>query len=230
MNQLPQFELGYIRGGQVAGVFMESLATALIYDAQVWNVWRGRIVPVKCAHYLNVGRNQVVAQFCDRYAAECPVFVFADTDHKWTPPQLMRLVACCTPETPIVSALYWACDEEGQQVRPVLLRRQADESLVTDWEYPADAMFERDVVGMGLCAIRTDLLLGMGDQTGDRWFDFDHTRDGTFMPEDNAFCRRAQERGAKIYVHTGIRIGHLKEALFESEDQKRNHFPRRAKP
>lgn len=215
MNQpttLPQVAVGYIRGHQVAGRFMESLLTTMLWDSHTWNIIQGRIIPQHCAHYLNVGRNALAKRFCDQYASECEVFVSLDTDHGFNPADVAHIVSLVDPVTrPVVSGLYYACDDLGAQVRPIVLRRKADGSLDTVWEFAANDLVEVDVVGMGFCAIHRDVLLRIRELAGDHWFDFDETEAGDFMPEDNAFCRRVTEYlGHKIYVHTGIEIGHVK--------------------
>lgn len=204
--------MGYIRGHQVAGRFMESLLTTALWDIGNWNVIQGRIIPQHCAHYLNVGRNALAKRFCNRFAAEAEVFVSLDTDHGFTPQQVMQLVAMVDPVSrPVVSGLYYACDDLGEQVRPVVLRRKPDGSLETFWDYQPNDMLEVDVVGMGFCAIHRDVLLKMREFAGDRWYDFDETEHGDFMPEDNAFCQRVTDYlGHKIYVHTGIEVSHVK--------------------
>lgn len=209
---LPQLAIGYIRGHQVAGRFMESLLTTTLWDIGNWNVIQGRVLPQHCAHYLNVGRNALTKRFCDKFASEAEIFISLDTDHGFTPQQVMHLASLVDPVTrPVVSGLYYACDDLGEQVRPVALRRKKDGSLETVWDFPKDELVKVDVVGMGFCAIHRDVFLKIREFAGDRWFDFDETERGDFMPEDNAFCRRVTDfLGYEIYLHTGIEVSHVK--------------------
>jgi len=202
---------------------MESLLATTLWDEHNWKIIQGRIAAVQCAHYLNVGRNVIAKKFCDEFASECEIFVALDTDHSFTPQQVMHLVSLVDPITsPVVSGLYYACDELGNQVRPVVLRRKSDGSLDTQWEIPPDCMIEVDVVGMGFCAIHRDVLLGIRNLAGDHWYDFDETDRGDFMPEDNAFCRRVKEYlGLPIHVHSGIEIGHVKTVEISGKDKRR---------
>lgn len=223
MNQLPKAAVGYIRGHQVAGRFMESLLALQAYDAQVWRVLEHRILPVNCAHYLNVGRNELVRRFLRETSPEVRVMVSLDTDQTFTPEQFMRLLALVDPvDRPIVSGLYYACDELGAQIRPVMLRRREDGLPQSVWDFPRDEMVEVDVVGMGFCAMDRGMLERYAEQAGPTWFDFDKTDRGVFMPEDNAFCARMQTlMGAKIHVHTGIVVGHLKTVELTTKDERR---------
>lgn len=223
LRKLPQIALGYIRGHEVLGAWHESLLSTLLYDYETWNIIQGRVQPQHCAHYFNVGRNTLTRKMLNQWASECGVFVSLDCDHTFTPEQVMQLVAAVDPlERPIVSGLYYACDNMGEQVRPVILDRKENGQLESRWEFPANELVECDVVGMGFCAIAVPLLLEMRKHAGDKWFDFDETVHGDFMPEDNAFCDRAQNfLGAKVYVHTGIEVGHLKPWLVRGEHMKR---------
>lgn len=221
-KQLPQIAIGYIRGAQISGKFAESLLRTVVYDAATWNILQARVQPQFCAHYLNIGRNALTTLMCDQWAESCPVFVSLDTDHSFTPQQVMHLVSLVDPVTrPVVSGLYFACDGQGKQVRPVMLRRNVNGDLETMWDYPENQLVEVDVVGMGFCAISVPWLLRMREHNGDHWYDFDETVHGLFMPEDNAFCARIQEfLGGKIHVHTGIVVGHEKTVLLGAEHQK----------
>lgn len=223
-RRLPKAALGYIRGHEVFGRFQESLLRTLVYDAQTWQILEGRVLPVHCAHYLNVGRNTLARRWLAEMPAEVEVFVSLDTDHVFTPEQVMHLISLVSlPERPIVSGLYFACDDNGAQVRPVLLKRRNDFRLETLWDYPKDALVEVDVVGMGFCAIHRTVLEQLAEHGEGEGFDFDETPNGAFMPEDNAFCFAAQHfLGAKIHVHTGIVVGHMKTVCLTDADMRRN--------
>lgn len=221
--------LGYIRGHNVSGAWSESLLSAVIADVRGPRILDGRVEAVTCAHYLNVGRNILTKRLLEQYGHFCDVFVSLDTDHDFTPEQLWRLVSLVDPvHRPVVSGLYHACDLAGQQVRPVVIRRQGEE-LQTVWELPEDDFIECDVIGEGFRAVHISVLRKIEAAIGPRWFDFDATAvNRDFMPEDNAFCRRVQEiAGAKIYVHTGLDIGHEKMVRLRAADRRRH--PRSAR-
>jgi hypothetical protein len=220
---LPKIAVGYIRGHEVTGRFMECLLDLIWYDEDTWQVLGRRIVPVMCAHYLAVGRNELVKKMLRLVPEDVSVFVILDTDNTFKPAQIMELAAAVDPvERPVVSALYWACDNLGEQVRPLVLRRRADGELTVDWDYPADQLIEVDVVGMGATAVHRRVFQDLQTEIGERWFDFDESPKGNFMPEDNAFCRRVQEMlGAKIHLHTGIQVGHVKWFEIGKRDERR---------
>jgi hypothetical protein len=222
-NKLPQAALGYIRGHQVEGAFMESLLATLTYDSHVWKVLQNRVVPTHCPHYFNVGRNNFIKQFLAETDESVEVLISLDTDQVFAPEQVMHLLALVDPvERPVVSGLYHACDNLGEQVRPLVMKRHADGGLHCEWDFPSDQLVEVDAVGMGFCAIHRQALLELREGIGEHWFDFDETARSDFMPEDDAFCRRVQEMlGKKIYVHTGIDIGHVKPCLLRATNARR---------
>lgn len=211
MTGLPQFALGYIRAHVMIAEFAESLLRLQSYDFVNWRCLCGRIVPHHCGLYLNHGRNEWLKKVLRDHAETCPVVVSVDTDNLFTPEQVFHLVSLCTDEHPIVSALYFICDQYGKQHRPLLVKRRPDDSFETIWEYQADTLVPSDVVGMGFCAMRTKLLMEYGEKHGGTWFDFDKTKAGTFLPEDTAFSFRMKDlMGVQPMVHTGIIVGHMK--------------------
>ena len=221
MPKLPQIAIGYCRRTQVHGAFAESLLRLCAYDVTHWNILNFRVQPKFGGLYLNEGRNRLTTQILDQWGDEAEVFISLDTDHDPAPEDIMRLAALCTPERPVVSSLYYAVDGLGDQYRPSMLRRNAEGNLSSVWDFPSGELVEVDVVGMGGCAIRMDLLKQMRAHNGDHWFDFDTAENGRFMYEDEAFCARVQEfMGTKIYVHTGIVLGHFKEVRV-AESKKR---------
>lgn len=221
-NKLPETVVGYIRGGMVHARFSESLLEAVVYDIGWLNVVRNRVVSQFCSHYFNIGRNALVAKVLDHYGDECEVFVSLDTDHVFTPDQLMHLISLVDDDHPVVSGLYYANDHDGQQVRPVMLRRRVDGATETMWQFPRNDLVEVDVVGMGFCAIKMSVLRELRKEIGDTWFDFGETSQGRFMIEDDAFCRRVQEYlGKPIYVHTGLVLGHMKTCELGARHERR---------
>src|SRR5690606_22653197 len=91
------------------------------------------------------------------------------------------------------------------------------------WDFPRNTLVDADVVGLGLTAVHRSLYEEMRRKLRrPHWYNFIYNDAGDFMPEDNAFCWRAQELcGAKIQVHTGIVIGHLKPVLLDERHMKR---------
>jgi len=205
--------LGYIRGNEVTSRFMESLLSVLFLDKHYGSRIDNRVFAAPCSHYLNLGRNALIRQFlADPESGE--VIVLIDTDQTFMPGQV-HLLADCVDELdrPIVSGLYYAADDLGRHVRPVLGDIDSQGKARTAWGKAelTPCLVEVDEVGMGFCAIHRSVFLEMREHIGEHWFDFDEREDGEFMLEDAAFCRRAKlHLGKKISVHTGIKVGHIK--------------------
>lgn len=213
-----------MRGHGVSGAWAESLLAAVMDDYAGPRVFDGRVEGVVCSHYFCIGRNLLHQRLLKLWEKECKVFVSLDTDHDFTPQDLQRLVAMVDPvHRPVVSGLYHACDLAGEQVRPVVIRRRGD-ALETVWDLPENDFVECDVIGEGFRAVHIEVLLKIAEAMGGpKWFDFDETDHGRFMPEDNAFCQRVQQiAGAKIFVHTGLDIGHEKMVRLRSAQRRQS--------
>src|ERR1043165_6269685 len=132
-NKLPETVIGYIRGTMMHSRFSESLLETVVYDLGFMNVIKNRVIAQHCSHYLNVGRNKLAARLCDNYATECDVALILDTDHVFTPHQALELISPVSDDRPVVSGLYYAADDDGGQVRPIMLRRRTNGTLETMW-------------------------------------------------------------------------------------------------
>ena len=67
-------------------------------------------------------------------------------------------------------------------------------------------MVEVDGIGMGITLIKTEVFKKMNDD----WFDpYPKTKKNPVINgEDLAFCKRAQKKGFKIFVDTGLQAAH----------------------
>lgn len=76
--------------------------------------------------------------------------------------------------------------------------------------YPKDTLVECDAVGFGAVAIRLDFVR---NKMQDPYF-----MSTTGTGEDIWFCYKAKERGARIFMDTRIKLGHLKNPEIVDED------------
>jgi hypothetical protein len=201
--------IGYIHPPFVVARFMRSVLELLAADAGVEKVFENRVIAVPSSPYLNLGRNQVAAAFLDRYPPEVEILLSLDTDQSFRPSQARRLIALVNDRRPLVSGLYYAQTENLRY--PIVLRRsQINDGFDIVGDFAENSLEEVDLVGMGFCAIHRSLLEQWRIAHGDTWFDFGKRPSGKFMAEDEAFCREVQQLGHKIYVHTGLVVGHYK--------------------
>jgi glycosyltransferase involved in cell wall biosynthesis len=86
-----------------------------------------------------------------------------------------------------------------------------------------------DGLGFGGTMVKMDVYRSMGDEM---WMNYDS---GFHLPFDNEhslthdlmFCRKAQEYGYKIHLHTGVRPGHIAERIITDEDWRNVHDEQR---
>lgn len=208
---LPQCAIGYIHRPEVSAGFSLSMIQLVAGDMAMENpVFNGRILDHGAPPYLNLARNALVAQFLQEFPAEVEGLLMVDADNKWRAEQAYQLVGLLDHiERPVVGGLYFAWQAEKYMPRPLVLVKGK-----TLWNYPGSALVEVDSLGMGFTIISRKWLEAWRTEHGDTWFDFRGTgkaSEGGFAIEDRAFCERVISTGAKVHVHTGIKIGHDKQ-------------------
>lgn len=92
---------------------------------------------------------------------------------------------------------------------------------------PKDAVLEVDGLGFGGMMVNMKVYKAMGD---DKWmkygdnFHLPYKCEGQ-LTHDLEFCRTVQKHGFKIFMHTGIRPGHIADYVVTEEDWQREHQP-----
>lgn len=84
---------------------------------------------------------------------------------------------------------------------------------------PADSVIEVDGLGFGGMMVKTEVYRKMGD---DMWANYGEEYHiplggGNHLTHDFYFCRKAQEHGIHIHLHTGIKPGHLTEFVVDEK-------------
>lgn len=80
-------------------------------------------------------------------------------------------------------------------------------------EWPDDTLMEVDAVGAACLLVRTEVFRNIKKP----WFHFYDNWESS-MGEDLFFCRRAQRKGYKIWLDTGLIIGHIGDCAFTIYD------------
>jgi len=88
--------------------------------------------------------------------------------------------------------------EEGE---PAMYR------LLTEWN--PKYLYEVDAVGFGMFLMKPNVYLKVQQEQGDYPFEFKR-RGETVIGEDIIFCEHMKKAGFRVYMHTGIIIGHMK--------------------
>lgn len=77
----------------------------------------------------------------------------------------------------------------------------------TEFNKQKGRLVEVEGTGMGCMAMRRDALKKMKKP----WFKFEYMESGDIkLGEDYWFCKKARKEGYKLYVDTGVHVGHIK--------------------
>ena len=210
--------VGYIHNGDLKARFVRSLLTFMAYDAAHRQTIKQ--LPYECESCdIVANRNRVVQNFLEK-SGGAEWLLFVDTDIVFTPEHVYQLLDAAHRETaPMVSGLYHGF-------------------LSPDYPWPLPFAFDvtdngefRSVIqidtgmqrvmgfGMGFCLINRGLLEKVAEAHKAnpwRWFGRDSATIGglpTYLGEDLTLCKRASDLGFPLYLHAGVRVGHLKSQL-----------------
>lgn len=216
------FVLGYVHPGQVSAQFMQSVMDLFIADENRGSrsrlVRRGAILAVGSGPRIASARNDVVRGFL-RTSAEWLLMV--DTDMVFTPADVDALFQVADPvERPLVGGLCFGGGRAGI-VFPTLYVLQppidgAPPVRVVE-NYPDDALCRVDATGAAFLLGHRSVYEPMGEHYGEPapWFVEGTVYHGLSFGEDWAFCMRAKDMGVPLYVHTGVKIGHMKAQVLD---------------
>jgi GT2 family glycosyltransferase len=213
----------FIHTGQVETPFATSWTMALLKShSRIYSVL------TSTSPRINKARNEIVEQFLE---SDSEWLWNTDTDMIIPPDTLERLVeAADADERPIVGGLAFIYNPQREPtIAPSLfMPKPGTDGKRHDMimRYPKDTLVE--VAGTGqYCLLvhrrvfedilENSALNGYGPYT---WFDevpLGPHRDSLIRGADVTFCFRAREAGYKIYVHTGIQLGHIKQMVVEEQ-------------
>jgi len=103
-----------------------------------------------------------------------------------------------TPDVDMLSALYFT---RGEQCAPCIFKLTSA-GTVPLFYYPKDQLYKVDVVGFGFVLFNMELFKTVTPP----WFTL-----SIGYGEDAAFCARMIQAGKGVWVHTGVKIGHILE-------------------
>lgn len=147
-----------------------------------------------------------------------------DTDMVFQDDLLDRLLEVADPEHyPIVGGLAIATN--GEKLYPTLKRLNSPEeyavanepfSVIAD--YPEDSLVEVDATGAACLLMHKSALLKMAAKYPEPapWF-AETIYKGYEFGEDITFCLRAASCDIPVYVHTGVKLGHIKPQIITEE-------------
>jgi len=228
-GDLQGFMLAYLHPGHVDGQFCDSMVNTLLWDAnngQRISKWGG-VIAMETSPRIAAARNDVCWQFLDyrervkdRGGPAPEWLVFIDSDMKWTAADFEKLAEVCEDgnEHRIVGGLCFA-GGRSSAVFPTLYVLEDVETMRMEKavDYPDDTLVKVSATGAAFLAIHISVIETMkvqyatvnGKKNPMIWFR-DGTADGKEFGEDIWFCMAANGAGFPTYVHTGIKIGHMK--------------------
>lgn len=229
-NRNPQVVIGYVRDEHVKGRTFDDVLDMVMYDMHegsgFLNVPNARIA-LESGPRIAEARNQLVDIFMSHpeYQGATHLLMF-DTDHVIPANTLEALVKCATRnDIAMLGALCFVGRPDGRQY-PTIYRAYNEgdnnEYLAIEPvdEYPENELVKVGATGGGCILIRRDVFARMLTQFGRLangqknpypWFQEGlTTMHGKALGEDIAFCRKAMLMGIDMYVHTGVKLGHIK--------------------
>ena len=170
--------------------------------------------------------------------SDCDVLLSIDSDIWFRAEDAIELCEQALAGHDIIGALYMT---RNIQTQPAMML--PNEPVVFA---PGQKPFEAQFVSTGFCAVTRVPFAALsktlphchktwrqGGQDASFWpfympFTMEWPEDGhIYLSEDWAFCQRAKEAGFKLWVHPGLRVGHIGSYMYTLEDLLR---PERARP
>lgn len=177
-------------------------------------------------------RNRIVRTFLD-LEAQPDWLLMIDADMEFAPDLAEALVAAAHPvERPIVGGLCFAYMRDNpRKFWPTLYAWvPGTERLRRLTQYPADTLVPVAATGAACLLVHRTVFEEMARRWPPPWPWFAETpfyeRDEDGQPiletgdaysEDITFCLRAQAAGFPVFVHTAIRVGHVKEFVADEQ-------------
>lgn len=222
--------LSWIFPRDVSGWFAMSVANMLTLDAR-YNQHiigpRGDIIAISSSPRIAEARNQVI----DNFAAleqQPEWLLMIDSDMTFEPDLLERMLAVADPvEVPILGGLCFAGGRHHDPYPTIYRQIEKDGYLSVDrvYDYPRDALVKVGATGAACMLIHRNALGAMknnyntkpdGSRNPYPWF-----AEGVVGPEgepwgeDIIFCLKAGALGIPVHVHTGIKLGHIKDYVVD---------------
>jgi GT2 family glycosyltransferase len=161
-------------------------------------------------------RNDQAARFL---ATDLDWLLMVDTDMVFLPGAVAVLLKAADPvERPVVGGLCF--QQVGKnQITPTMnyVRRLDDGGFVfrTVDKWPEDELVQVDATGTAFLLIHRTVFGRISVATGENrlWF-AEIVESGRQFSEDFCFCLRCAAAGIPVFVHTGVKVGHLKTTVY----------------
>lgn len=209
----------YLHSDLVSHSFMDSFSRVFVHEQQRGAPIFARFAVRSGPMTIVEGRNTAAATLLDQ--TDCEWLWTIDTDMGFRDDILERMLEFASPgQVPVIGALCHGqftgkSDGMGGYYRssaPTLyVKEDGRYTLKPDKGYPEDRLIKVAATGAACMLIHRSALESVREDHGDTWYNRVQ-RPGDPMPmgEDLSFCKRLEEQGFPIYVHTGIPTTHHK--------------------
>jgi hypothetical protein len=185
--------IGYVRGSEVSGAFLDSLMDLLGEDG--YRTIAGTI-RVESGPALVAARNQLVRIFMEQF--DSPYLFLIDTDMVFNPDVITRLKAVASPHI-IAGALCFGWFSGERIAKPTLYGENLEQ--IIDWR--PNSLVPVYATGGACLLLHRRVLEAMPPKP------FKQAEDGTWG-EDQGFFMNAADAGIKTVVDTGTLVLHDK--------------------
>lgn len=204
--------VAYLHPGQVAGEFCRSLTNlVLAYPGLI----TGHMAVAAGAN-ISRARNEVVEAFLD---STCEWLWMVDSDMTFEIEALEGLLAVADPdERPVVGGLCFAAHrvESGYRLAPTIYDIRPD-GLARFDSYPENTALRVGATGAAMLVVHRTVFERFPESNEPlRWFR-ESIVDGRLRGEDITFCAQLRDLDIPIYVHTGVKTGHVKTTVLDEE-------------
>jgi GT2 family glycosyltransferase len=206
--------IGYCHPGTVRAEFCASLlAVAMEGETPLEEV-----ITLEWGPNISTARNKIAADFLTRTA---PWLLMCDTDMVFPGDALDRLIAAADPvERPVVGGLCYSPVAGGgpyPTMYELVEKGPGRIGFIRPETIPENRLVRLSATGTGFLLIHRSVLEKVRDVSGDEaapWFrEMPAGEPMALMGEDLTFCLRCGAAGIPIYVHTGIKVGHMKTTM-----------------
>jgi len=212
--------LAYCHPGTVSGDFAASLTRTILWDREGRGRVRG-VINVESGPLIASARNQVVSHFLENTESEW--LLMLDADMVFEGNTLDRLIEAAEKnQAKVIGGL---CFSGGTKVAPtmykILSKGDADTPgrIGTIESWPRGQVVQVDATGAACLLMHRSILATMGRRWPgvSPWFFFG-TNSRTEYGEDVGFCIRVAILKERVFVHTGVEVGHVKKHIIDLGD------------
>jgi GT2 family glycosyltransferase len=208
--------IGYCHPGTVRAEFCASLLSVAMEGKTPLD----SVITLEWGPNISTARNKIAADFLSR-PGDPDWLLMVDTDMVFGGDALDRLIDAADPaERPVVGGLCWSPVDGGgpyPTMYELVEKGPGRIGFTRPRTIPEDRLVRVSATGTGFLLIHRLVLEKVRDTSGDvaaPWFrEMPAGEPLALMGEDLTFCLRVGAAGFPVYVHTGVKVGHMKTTM-----------------